>query len=383
MLCWNVTAKEYYIDSILSNTKQMTVLNLAGTKTKDKTLQTIAKNCSNIRELDVSDCFDVTDTGVAYLCGENEYPDVPCRSLVKLNLAGTKVGRQGVIMALRKLKGLQFLEHEWLWEILSQMHTQYEPGHHVEDNQQFQLKKMTFLGGFEPAFILRAVDIMCGFCPWLAAISIFGCGFDDQCLFRLSRLKCLKKFRLDDQRNMVTFRWGLLPFLHACGEGLLELTLINVKDVNVAAIAAHCPNLETMNLVDMSSTTTAGFTCNHPFQHLRHLEMRQHQIDCTSEEAIKYLLAYSHKLEYISFFNITSLYDSVLHDILQTNSLSCLEHISLCRCHGITAKSIIRLIGGADVLKIVHLRECNSIAYGRRPSIMNFIKENNFDVNIF
>jgi len=373
-LCWNVAVGARDLNYIVHEATKVTHLNVAGTKCDDNVVDSISRHCSELRDLDVSDC-NVTNKGVLYLCGGHQPNLHRLPHLMRLNLTGTKVDTKGVGLVLKKMKSIRYLEHEWLWDILYDIHTPFNPGQPVPEDQKLALQKIYFLGSLFSPMVNKAVDVLCAFCPYLTEVSIFGCGFDDQSMFKLSKLTNLKVFCLDGGRNMVTFRWGLLPFLHERGATLKEMSLTQVSDLNMVEVSTYCVNLEKLCLIDVSTTIVNHVKAKSFLLSLKQLEIRQHMIDKFGEDVLKFILKNCHNIQQVNLFNINFISDNVLTEMMDSNPLHDLQKITFDRSLGYTSDMIIKLIGHCNSLACCHVADANV-----REIILNHVRSNNYDV---
>lgn len=342
-LCWNAAVGASLLNDVIKEMPKLTHINVAGTKCDDEVLCTISKNCPLLQDLDVSDC-NVTKKGVHQLCAGHSPTMHRLPHVIRLNLTGTKVDAEGIKLVLKKMKQIKYLEHEWLWNILYDLYTPCEPNIQVEDEEKLALMKINFFGCPYTPMVLKAIDVLCAYCPNLCDVSIFGCGFDDQAMFKLARLPNLSKLCLEGSHNMVTFRWGLLPFLHQRGETLRELSLTCINDLNMVEVSTYCVNLQVLSLIDVSTSTVHNIQARPYLRSLQQLEIRQHQKDTFGEDAFRFIMTHCHNIKQLYLYCVNFLTDTVLEAILKENPLQFLEKLTFERSCGYTSDMMFRLL---------------------------------------
>lgn len=94
------------------------------------------------RVLDIHSCHNVTDTGIQWLCvNDDGMRNGLSKTLQQLIMYSTNVTKKGVQMAVQHLHALQVLDHDSTFEILVEM-AQSAIDKHLPEIPSFSLNRL-------------------------------------------------------------------------------------------------------------------------------------------------------------------------------------------------------------------------------------------------
>ena len=215
--------------------------------------------------MDAEGCH-LTDDGINGLCVIGV-----CKSISELNIAATKVSKQGILMALENLPALKVFDFCSHIQILAELHGE-------SNIQRFSL---TTLGSTHHCIGCYSVPYKIGSLGLLAPLLLvnevhlnFLNFITDQDLQGLLCLKKLSEFSC--VCTDITFDGGIVPLLEACGSSLTLLTLSeisgNTVEINVDPIARYCPKLESLTIDNCGDIVTTQLEERHPFSSFLYLK---------------------------------------------------------------------------------------------------------------
>ena len=210
----------------------------------------------------------------------------------------------------------------------------------------------------------------------------------DDDLIALLALKNLRELSIGggDSCN-ITFNGGVWPILQVLGQNIEFLTLAELPEVNIRAIAEFCPNLRFLHLVMNSSYPT-----NWPEEERKPFSPRPIKPDpvlkklesihlvCVSHlrlgsvipsENIPMLLS-SPALVHIYVKDCLTLSDDHLQKAFELHRFPKLEHLELEQCHSVTKRGVNLLLSTASPLKKVKLWECRSLT---KQNVIDWTKQ--------
>ena len=180
-----------------------------------------------------------------------------CKSLLSLNVKGTKVTPKGARLAMQNLPKLQFFNCHHTLHVAAQMFKDdRDSSQKLSGTEVCQLPLMDLRFG-QNNFPYKKGDLesAIALCPSVVHVKIctgWDDTFTDEELKPLLNLKNLQHLSLDnaeDNANRLSFKGGLLPILEKFGPSTLEkLQLEGLTDVNISAIAKCCSNLRSLTL---------------------------------------------------------------------------------------------------------------------------------------
>ena len=200
---------------------------------------------------------------------------------------------------------------------------------------------------------------------------------------------------------------GIVDFLQTCGHQLENLSLVHVEDIDkraIAIITATCTKLEKLGfhncgLVDASDRSYENDAAFRDADRLLMLEnereiksllrpmLELHTIkivgDCTAE-LLTFILSTCLNVKHIFLGMNTDISDRVWENILQNNTLSNLETISIQKSgKGFTIKGIELLILNCDNLKVLKDPTCFEGVHENEVKILKLrIREENLDLRL-
>ena len=346
------------------------------------------------RELTATNC-PITDAGIQGLCVNADDLGRPsdrlgqCKSINKLIISYTKVTSNGIQTAIENLPHLKVLECCSSVQVLAQMHhCAYQcqlPGLPTYPLIDLHCTTESFGDAYKSGSLAVAVAL----CPNVIKVRIVTEeDLMDDDLIALLALKQLRELSVGggDSCN-ITFNGGVWPVLQILGHSLESLTLAELPEVNIRAIAEFCPNLRFLHLVMNSSYPTTWLEEERkPFSPrpvkadpvLKKLESIH--LVCVSHlrlgsvipsENLPMLLS-SPELVHIYVKDCLTLSDDHLQKAFELHGFPRLEHLELEQCHSVTERGINLLINSANPLKTIKLWECRSLT---RQNVINWTKQ--------
>ena len=335
----------------------------------------------------------MTNAGIKGLCS-NDYAGYEtnyetrrmgqCKLIHTLKMKKTKIGKEGIKVALENLTKLKIFEFYRSVQILAEIRREnLERGYFKTYSiTKFECTKfMDHLFGNILPYESRSLRLVATLCPFVNVVHItLQPGLTDFELCGLLELKVggLRELKIEDhvvgdrewENNEITFDCGVLPLLKAFGSSLVSLTLYELNIcVNIRAIVELCPHLEHLILqsVDFYSIASLREESNHhrkdvSLKHLKKLRVVSEFWGSTdfSSEMLSMVLS-SPGLVSLEFFGCDAVTDDVLEEAARLHQFQNLEVLCLDCCDCVTKKGIDILMNERNVLRSLWLDDCDMI----------------------
>nr|CAH0099456.1 unnamed protein product [Daphnia galeata] len=341
------------LEKFLPRFEKLQDLDIAGLDVEDSCLEVLGTFCKDLRKLNVENCKKVTDVGIKALCvsvdhmGKANEALGQCKSIVKLWTIDTQVTIFGIHIALKNLPKLIYWDMV-TFQTLIEMHEQ------MDLEKEFVEIPRCFSNCSElehrcqySAYISGSLKMVLPFCPFLSEVRITTRpGFKDADLMYLVYLEKLSKLVINDCHggNEITFDYGIIPLLKAIGRNLIDLDLIQLRTpINITAVGELCPNLQKLFLCDNRIYTS--------------MLQPKFEMKKLKDVSIYYLKSCEIPSENLAFLLSSPL----------------LQRINLKQCDALTDDHLLRIAKVNPFLKVLSLRDCNSIT---EKGVNVFMQEN-------
>lgn len=363
----------------------------------------VAHTCPHLRLLDLRGCYDVTDEGVALLCGLRQglraslealsrggvlRPTTPCcASLREIKLTMTKVTEAGVAVILLVLTDIHTLrvpdvKMEKLFSFLQTL-----------DHKDVQCH----LREFHSREILNEfqLEVLVGLCPNLEYLQVSFTGSPEMDLARLRLLPRLTKLRRAKfaDVNCDALEW----FLREAGQDLTHLFLytyhtrfsqqkLSISRRHLQVLAEQCPHLEGLCLDGYLLGEDGGDLLPprqglHYFQELTSLQVASMKL---SEEDLQVFLAQSRGLRVLELVlhNPHVLHDRLLCDLLDAGMWRNLSKIRVLNSP-LTTRALARLVAECPRLRELGCLYTWLVPKDHVAQFKHSVKCQNLDIEIY
>ncbi|KFM66361.1 hypothetical protein X975_17104, partial [Stegodyphus mimosarum] len=220
---------------------------------------------------------------------------------------------------------------------------------------------------------ITAVRIATITCPLLKDVGVLVS--DHEVIYALSDFQNLKSILLQwEPTDGGDFQLGVQMLLEKIGANLKILTILNFYNVDFAAIASFCPELEDFKIEYQTEVCyyDPPSTC---FQHLKSLYIENTDGEfCCRENTLIFLLSNCTNLSMLHLEYAENLTDNVLHKILDKNSLSTVKEATILKCK-LSAEGVQNLILHLKILEYFHFGS-SQITFEEAASIVHEINPN-------
>ncbi|CAH1232765.1 Hypp502 [Branchiostoma lanceolatum] len=350
------------IQLMLGSFAHLRVLDINYTKADDTTMMTLARGCPELQELRIMKT-NVTDVGLFELCGLGESGE-GCKKVTKLWMYDlTKVTLFGVSYVIRALKELKelYTEHnigfvvygiyqECLLHNLPLSPLKLDYVSFSSATAKDSPGEKTFTPA--PASYIKALKL----CPNLTNLVInveMVADIDEEVLLSLFQLKILALADSNPELSNGTFQRDVIPFLSKVGAMLEKVTLIDFSEVDVLAVASHCPvvlSLAFQNVQGVAEEPVRQVK-DSVFQSIEYFQLDIY-VDDVPEESVHYqlerVLKNAPKLKRLHLEYVHCFTDDFMTDVMKYNKFESLQTLKLIECHCITRKTIEALMNTAN-----------------------------------
>ena len=357
----------YYVE-FFGHFPKLTRLNVYGSMVDDNGFDAIGEYCVNLVELIASKTW-ITDLGMQRISKSATSDKALCPKLRVLSVLETRVTPAGLATFLACHPKTLKLEHGdsmHLFQYLFNDETSYD---------------LVSLCSTSPHLTPKMLTVALERCPRVETVAIFNPGcLVDEALYKLMTLKHLRSLHISNNGNPaltpgLTFREGIEPVLVGCGATLRKLVLEHFAEFDVVSVAEKCPELQHLALSSILYLSPMQWINPDLFQRLTDLEIWSCERLCPM--ALKQLTANCSDLKCLLMQNVPSLTDDVFLDLLNANPMLNLGNVVFDQCHGITAKSLWKLLELPNALRILRAWNCKGVSDTDRDNIKNAIKESN------
>lgn len=384
----------------MTNLPLLSQLILKRTKANDSVMKIIATSLSQLTHLDLFAC-PVTSKGAEWLCGDGEDFEPVCTNLIKLDISATEIDIPGCCAIIRAFPKLRHLSFADTIEAVAVLHSgkydrlkkRCENG---LNNTESSSASMVFTGGADQhqLQILHAtalkcrhispesVQVACVYCPYVREVYFYQHA-SNVSLNYLASLQHLAVLEVtSDQPGEVTFHEGLLPLLHARGEGMIGLGLYDIQDVDLGKVGTMCPSLQRLKIVsmfedgDFSSSFMLASQMQTAFCHLRKLTIIiGTDITRLDREDMQHLLLNASLLEDCHMINVQCLTDDTLILALSRHGFQYLQEMQLEVCNSITSESLTQLVHSNNPLSSLSIKNCENVTYQDYQDLMSHVSQ--------
>ena len=315
---------------------------------------------------------DAEDKRMRTQCGQ-------CKSLRELHIHCPKVTKKGLQIALKNLPHLQILDHENLFEALTEFH---------QNNQQplpqYSLVNLK-LGPVMPEYRNDSLKFVASICPLVTKVDLhfqlIGIRITDEHLLGLLELETLHQLSIKYYSYIdfsITFDGGLVPVFKAHGIFLQTLSISgSCLVVDLGLLMELCPNLRVLELntgfrqTDNSERTKTGF---------KQLEILKISITIGSppvpSENFVGLLPASLTSLYID--SCSTLTDDILQQVFAIHSFPNLRELRFSCCN-VSKKGIDLFMNETNALESIDINACN-VTEENGAEWRNMASQNNWEL---
>ena len=303
-----------------------------------------------------------------------------CKSLREFHIQCPKITQKGLQIALKNLPHLQILDHENLFEALTEFH---------QNNQQplpqYSLVDLK-LGPVMSEYRKGSLKLVASICPSVTKVDLGQTAnhITDEELLGLFELKTLHELSIKYLYidNSITFDGGLVPLFKAHGSSLQTLSISSsLLVVDLSLLMELCPNLRILELntgfrqTDNSERTKTGFK---QLEVLKISINNSDQFPVPSENFIGLLPA---SLTSLHIDSCSTLTDSILQQVFEIHSFPNLRELEFVNCESISKKSIDLFMNETNALEQMLLFGCN-VTKENVAEWQNMAGQNNWNLMI-
>ncbi|EFX85944.1 hypothetical protein DAPPUDRAFT_309088 [Daphnia pulex] len=401
---WSSLSNDF-LNSVIPMFVKLQVLNISYSAAGDSSLEVIGTYCTDLRELEVIYCKNITDIGVKGLCVSSTTHNLGRegnklglhKSLLKLVSYGTEITNAGIQLGLETFRSLKVWDMATV-QILAEIHKEDFLNRPSEIPKYSLMNlKIASLRTFEDVvYIPKSFGLVLSLCPFVidVEINIVPINITDSDFLSLLSLEKLRKLKLvgDYENSSVTFHGGVTPILKAFGNSSLKaLSLSYLPDVNIQVIAQLCPNLHSLDLFDNLSYSNKKL--NEEWFKIEPQVLKQlEKLNLASDEEPRrsitiprnhfILLLSGPSLVEIYIASFCSLNDGVLQEVVRVQNFDRLESLEVKRCHNVTEKGIDIFMNAQNPLKKIVLHWCHKLTKKNFEHWEKQAKMNNWQILI-
>ncbi len=345
------------------------------------------------RALSVSHC-SVSDSGIRDLCivAEN-FKSSGCKCLVSLFVRHTQVTLCGIQTAIENLPRLKYLDHEHLMKIKNQgsspslMNSVHLPltaltsflcrkngavyfKRSIDFTVDIQLEIQSFEDSLNDHDLSTMVDPMARFGLW---------AHRNEAVVNVSVPV--------NQRPLITFGRGAVPFLSRFGSTIKTLQISDLDSVDISVVLKKCPEMmylaldRNVSYIHARSQVTVNSPTATRCETFIYRGLRSSDIDSVSLSEI--LL--SPHLKDIRISKCQSLVDTIVMDCFRVHQFRKIENLDIRTCHEMS-DFVFRSVFLADSnsirsVRIVSCRLLNSTE--NEIDLKRFVEQRNWDLELF
>ncbi|KAG8282112.1 hypothetical protein J6590_043657 [Homalodisca vitripennis] len=170
-----------------------------------------------------------------------------------------------------------------------------------------------------------------------------------------------------------TAKWGALMTRPTPLPGQLVMT-------SSTSVGSSCPNLQNLAFSNVPVFEVPSKLVPEWFNKLEALELWSATSVEYSPQLVKQLLLYSPIIKNILFNSCSVVTDSLLLEIMQSNPMEMLSHLTVNHCHGVTMATIESVLDAKNDLNVLRVWSCASITRLHSVQVSQRISEENLDV---
>ena len=353
-----------------------------------------------LRNLDVSNCYNVTDQGIQLLCYQ-ENGDPGCSLIQQISTEWTNVTSLGVKQILLTQKKLIAIKSKSTILALSELANEFSEN---GDRRTFPIIKISQVT-IASRYALHRIRLAASICRNLVIDDIkirYGYGFSNQEICSISSLPNLYlkemsfEYWFDRERNLTTdaafnldtYFNGMAHLLNPFGRGLKKLDIYNTLNVNMTTVLSCCPNLSILIL-----TANSYHISNFPrsILPLRQLETFQLRTWCKPQHETHYrlpgnvilFLLSSHTLNHLYITDCVTFTNAILEKALERTNFRNLKSFNIEFCDYITNSGLNLLKSGDNAISDFSVKQCRRVDHERlSKEWRTFKRENNWNVKI-
>lgn len=330
----------------------------------DNILKCIVENCKLLEKLDVSCSKCVTNDSMDIIAKIN--------NLRSIQLYRTFVSLEGFVKLLLKCKNIEDIGRcDEIGRVL-----EYIDLNHFE-TMTFNIK--IYVSRYAT---LNQLQLAVQMCPYIRSMTVFHNTLqsDLMVLIGLRDLRELKLLSCDFYADQIK------QVLQVKGCNIVHLHLEHVDQIDLNAlmyISQMCPFIETLTLYNCTLIQhTSLYTKKLEIEPFRNLKKITCASTCT-EEQLLFILSNCLNIQFIHLGTAVQLTDDLICKILEKNPLIYLKELRIMQSDWLTMISIERIIQSCMSLELlVELESFSLLTDNDRDYIRNYIKINNYNVNI-
>jgi len=389
----NKLPRDLITKTLPSFTKLMS-LSMSYSNVTDNQISIIGLYMSNLTSLDVSFCTQVSDHGLLTLVlnqdvsGASDVRFGQCKKLSTLLVSGCQNVSGSSVKTLLLELNLSLLDYCDTVGVIHQL---------ICDDQLHKtlLLKSLYCG---ESCTQESLPLVIGACPRVEHVfMVLNDRVTCQALYSLLDVKYLRELHIReeigtvvDDFEHVTLNDVLTPILTNHGTTLVSINLAEVRNIDVAALCSHCPNLVHLALHwNQSYVVESNYSSRREwFPALKTIEISfvEHNDDdyLPSEMPCDHLLLIlrSPLLKSIKICQSRNLTDQCLEDVLSLNSLQHLENLELTKCDEIGFYCLEILLEQENCLTNVKLMKCEQVTKRDIQSYQKKIKKWKWKLNL-
>ncbi|XP_046684000.1 uncharacterized protein LOC124369893 [Homalodisca vitripennis] len=367
-------------------------LDLRMTLTVDEVVNKIGECCHSLVDLNLSST-PITDKGLVYLC-ISQNGQRRCQQLARLSVSETWISALGATVVLHFLPNIREFDFDNIFEAIEGVEM-------VEDRAMQCLftragirlseldtditaptrLRLTCLNSTVEYLREEALDATVRLCPDATNVAISNAWLPNEALYKLMLLEHLTALSLTNGEGCTfTFHEGVMPVLSVCGPRLHSLILSNFPGIDISGVGSSCPNLQNLAFSNVPVFEVPSKLVPEWFNKLEALELWSATSVEYSPQLVKQLLLYSPIIKNILFNSCSVVTDSLLLEIMQSNPMEMLSHLTVNHCHGVTMATIESVLDAKNDLNVLRVWSCASITRLHSVQVSQRISEENLDV---
>lgn len=346
------------------------------------------------RELNITNCREVTDVGLLGLCcgvdslGKENETLGKCKAICNLFTLGTRITEKGIKKALLNLPVLK------VWDVVS---IQLLVNIHQDDffnNRELNIPKYS-LAQLEInenkciPFRSGCLKIIGSICPSVVKLKIGpNKGLNDKDLLSLLSFKNISFLDIcgftEDSDLKITFDNGIAPVLKILGRSLQSLFLSCVHGVNIWVIIELCPNLRSLHLDENFNYSKSSQAKNGKakiFTQLEKLCLKDGSHSIPPENLV--LLLLSPLLKFIEIHFCLGFTDTVIQKTANHHEFRNLEYLKLVCCNSVSERGINVLMTDRNPIKKIVLNYCDKITEENVTLFVKKVNDKNWALSIW
>ena len=321
-----------------------------------------------------------------------------CKSIVYLNVEHTAVTTVGARLAIKNLPKLKIFQCRCcsVQAIAELFDTAAASGSHSSlqqsddgGDQHLPLMNLFCTSSNKLPYVRGALAAAVQFCPFIVDVHLFRVKqFFDKDLRVLLNLKQLHSLTLQDRMD-ISFDGGILPILRKFGSKSLEKFDVRGPEVDVSAIAQHCPKLRSLTLIEICRYIQSPPQSSKPRQYQLNLECLlvvnfdwPNSTRSPSSADLSILLISSPSLMSITMCGIVTLTDQLIERVAIFHGFPKLNNVDVEYCDTLTTNAIDILLSLKSPITGIVIGRCEELDEEDVDEWNEMAQKNNWDLSI-